>query len=280
MVWGIIIIVDLIPKIIPLSSEQIKIAGSNISKNSDWDPIIRRINGSDKVLVPNGCFSMGSNFEQLIIAQTACDSFFGGYECREDFEVEQPAHDVCFITPYWIDITPVTNWQYGSSSNQGTDTSPNRDLAWPRETVNWQEAFDFCAQKGSRLPTEAEWEYAARGPDSLIYPFGNKYIIEYVTLSKVYPDPVGKNPEGASWVGALDMSGGIGEWVEDWFSIYSDEYQVNPKGPTSGEFKILRGGSWFAHEAYSVRTSYRDIVPPNYATSVVGFRCAADFIPK
>jgi formylglycine-generating enzyme required for sulfatase activity len=175
--------------------------------------------------------------------------------------------------------TPVTNRNYGSSSNKGQWNSPYRGSSWPRESVIWQEAADFCAQRGARLPTEAEWEFAGRGPDGLIYPFGNHYDIHKVTLNKINPVPVGQKPEGASWAGVLDMSGGITEWVADWYGPYPPDKQTDPVGPPDGELRIVRGGSWFAHAAYFVRTTFREALSPDYFTSVVGFRCVRDFTP-
>jgi formylglycine-generating enzyme required for sulfatase activity len=237
------------------------------------------VNGYDMALVPAGCFEMGSSDAQLIEAETSCADFYGIYGCKISFDNEQPAHRVCISQPYWIDLTAVTNRQYGKSAFLGLAYSANAQPTWPVESVNWQGAADFCQERGARLPSEAEWEYAARGPDALIYPFGNEFDLARSTLRKISPAPVGEKPEGASWVGALDMSGGIGEWVQDWYGLYSGENQNDPTGPAEGEKRILRGGNWFAHAAFLVRSAFRDPVDPDYATSVVGFRCVRDLTP-
>jgi formylglycine-generating enzyme required for sulfatase activity len=268
-----------IPKKLPIPAEQLNLAQGGVNINAAWQPVIRNIEGIDMVLVPAGCFNMGSTDEQLEEAFKSCDSYYGPYGCQQSFENEQPGHQVCLTEPYWIDLTPVTNLQYGSSSNRGQDLSPYRSPFWPRESVTWQEAVDFCTWRGARLPTEAEWEFAGRGPDTLIYPFGDQYDIHKVTLRKISPPPVGQKPEGASWVGALDMSGGISEWVADWYGSYSPEAGTDPVGPPNGELRIARGGSWFAHAAYFVRTTFREPLTPDYATSVIGFRCVRDHTP-
>jgi formylglycine-generating enzyme required for sulfatase activity len=103
-------------------------------------------------LVPAGCFPMGSN--------------------DGDFD-EQPVHQICFDTPFWIDVTEVTNGQFAALSGQAERSSNWTDADRPRETVTWVEADAFCRLRGARLPTEAEWEYAAREPDGLVYPWGN-----------------------------------------------------------------------------------------------------------
>ena len=277
IVGGIIVAINILPKLLPIPAEQLMQAQQGVTENAAWQPVIRRIEGADMVLVPAGCFNMGGTDEQLEEAFNSCDSYYGSYGCQQSFENEQPVHRVCLTKPYWIDRTPVTNSQYGSSSNKGQRNSPYRGSSWPRESVTWQEAADFCAQRGARLPTEAEWEFAGRGPDVTIYPFGNQYDIHKATLNKISPVPVGQKPEGASWVGVLDMSGGIAEWVVDWYGSYPPETQTDPGGPPSGELRIARGGSWFAHAAYFVRTAFREALSPDYATSVVGFRCVRDY---
>ena len=279
IVGATIATINILPKRLPIPTEQLMLAQQGVTDNAAWQPIIRHIAGADMVLVPAGCFEMGSTDAQLEEALNSCSSYYGVYGCQQSFENEQPPHQVCLSQPYWIDLTAVTNRQYGASSNQGYQNSPGRDSDWPRETVTWQAAANFCAQRGARLPTEAEWEFAARGPDALIYPYGNQYDIHKVTLRKISPVTVGQKPEGASWVGTLDISGGIGEWVADWYGSYSPETQTDPLGPLNGELRIARGGNWFAHAAYFVRTTFREALSPDFATSAVGFRCATDFTP-
>jgi formylglycine-generating enzyme required for sulfatase activity len=275
---GLVVAFRLIQKFLPLKESQRILAVQGVTTNAAWTSIIRNQNGLDMVLVPAGCFQMGATDAQLQEAMTSCHKFYGSNDCPQNFEDEQPPHQVCFSNPFWFGLTAVTNRQYGSSSRRNSE-SPSRGSTWPRETVNWQQAVDFCEKRGARLPTEAEWEYAARGPDAPIYPWGNEYDINKATLRKISPAPVAKKPEGASWVGALDMSGGIGEWVSDWFGAYPFEPQTDPSGPSKGEFRIVRGGDFFAHASFFVRTSFRDAKDPEFATSSVGFRCASEFSP-
>jgi formylglycine-generating enzyme required for sulfatase activity len=267
------------PKYMPLSAMQLEAAKGGVARNGDWQPLLRRVNGYDMVLVPAGCFEMGSSDAQLEEALASCADYYGAYGCQVSFENETPAHRVCISQAYWIDLTAVTNRQYGKSAFLGLLNSANAQPDWPVDSVSWQAAADFCLERGARLPSEAEWEFAARGPDNWIYPFGDEFDLDKPTLRKISPAPVGEKPEGASWVGALDMSGGIGEWVQDWYAPYPREDQRDPNGPANGEKRILRGGSWFAHAAYMVRSAFRDPVDPGYATSVTGFRCVQDLAP-
>jgi len=265
-----------IPYYLPIPENQFDQAVEGVTENSLWTPVVRSIDGFNMALVPSGCFEMGSTDAQLEEAYSSCESYYGALGCQEDFSNEQPSHMVCISQPFWIDETSVTNRQYGSDSR--LDSSfPQKESNWPREAVTWEMASDFCAQRNGRLPTEAEWEYASRGPDSLIYPFGNTYDIHLVTLRKISPAPVNEKPEGASWVGAQDMSGGIAEWVYDWYGPYSSNSQTDPTGPVSGAERIVKGGSWFAHAAYFVRAAYREPLDPDFSSSMTGFRCVRDF---
>ncbi len=223
-----------------------------VTRNADWEPVIAEHNGVPMALVPAGCFQMGS---------------------AEGDSDEEPVHEVCFEEPFWIDVYEVTNGQYGSSGYWSGDNLP-------REIVSWTDALAHCEARGARLPTEAEWEYAARGPDGLVYPWGNEFVagnVVYSGNSGSRTWDVGSKPGGVSWVGAYDLSGNVWEWVNDWYD--ADYYEtlpdgvVNPQGPDSGQYRVVRGGSWLVSRA-DARASCRVRDYPLIRYSVVGFRCA------
>jgi len=256
-----------------ISPEALELARNGVSANSEWTPTIQSIDGVSMALVPAGCFQMGSSEAQLQEAQFWCDKFNGIYGCKEDFGVEQPEHEVCFDQPFFIDQVEVSNRAYGEMA--GTDLEQvypfDRDWSWPRETVTWEEAAKFCVQRGARLPSEAEWEFAARGPDALIYPWGNTFDPMDVNWNSGHPYATGTKHEWVSWVGVYDMAAGVAEWVDGWYAPYGEE------STDSGEFRIVRGGHWFSRAAYFWRTASREPLPADYASSTVGFRCAMDF---
>ena len=260
----------------PLPTTVLERAQAGVSQNSDWQPVVRRLNSLDMALVPAGCFSMGSTDLQLAEAVTSCERFYGPGRCQVDFAAaETPSHEVCFERPFWIGETEVTNRLYGSSSSTDMN-SMYRAPSWPRETVTWAEAAQFCAAHNARLPREAEWEYAARGPDGFIYPWGNTYDLARLASGRLSPANVGSRPAGMSWVGAFDMSGGVAEWAADWYAPYSEASLTHPSGPANGQQRVLRGGDWFSFAAFLVRTAQRKAVNPETANSTIGFRCARD----
>lgn len=246
-----------------------------VTRNADWEPSIQEFGGVPMALVPAGCFMMGSTNEQVNYAM----DLFGSGAQRSWFSNEQPAHRVCFDEPFWIDVMEITNGQYGGAHPECLEYSSGDNQ--PRVCVTWDEAQAYCQSRGARLPTEAEWEYAARGPDGLVFPWGNTFNGDLVIWNASASADVGSRPGGASWVGALDMSGNVWEWVNDW---YSEAYYgmladgvVNPQGPDSGEDRVMRGGSWYNYDSVSMRSSARSWYNPSLPLPYLGFRCALSY---
>ena len=247
------------------------------------------------IYVPAGEFLMGS---------TDADSKAG--------DDEKPQHTV-YLDAFWIDRTEVTNRQFAQFLNtlgghtntcgghqclelkEGEDADSHilQRSGWyeveagfeghPVIEVTWYGAQAYCEWAAARLPTEAEWEKAARGVDARMYPWGN----EAPDCSKEqYGDcsgatvPVGSKPAGASPYEALDMAGNVWEWVSDWYdpAHYGSSPPRNPLGPTSGEEKVFRGGSW-GYLPQFTRATDRGSNFPTYAGPNVGFRCAEPASP-
>ena len=230
------------------------------------------------VYVPAGEFQMGSTDAQVDEAFALCNLV--GTCPREVFEDEQPAHAVA-LDGLWVDRTEVTNAQYRRCVEAGKCEAPEfhnykyKDAATenhPMVYVDWFEAQAYCEWAGARLPTEAEWEHAARGPEGRVFPWGDHFDdtrLNYcdANCTESHADdaaddghketaPVGSYPNGASWCGTLDMTGNVSEWVADRFDEYPSERQENPTGPASGETRIVRGG-WWKSRPVSVRGASR-----------------------
>jgi formylglycine-generating enzyme required for sulfatase activity len=190
---------------------------------------------------------------------------------------------------FWLDQTEVTNAQYSLCVEAG-DCRPSRlagdpaynQAGYPVAGIPWQDAATYCVWAGGRLPTEAEWEYAARGSEGRVYPWGDEFDCaggnfgdEITGCDDGYagPAPVGRFPGGSSWCGALDMAGNAWEWVADAYGAYSAEDQTNPTGPADGDERILRGGSWAYYPPF-LRAAHRYPVPRTADYLAVGFRCA------
>jgi formylglycine-generating enzyme required for sulfatase activity len=246
---------------------------ANVARNIDWTPSADRFGIFEMVLVPAGCFQMGSS---------------------DGADDEKPPHPQCFDSPFWIDKVEVTNGQFvqlsGNAEETGSWTAPNR----PRESISWFEARDFCITRGARLPTEREWEYAARGPDSLIYPWGNHWNPNNAAWSgnsNRQTADVGSFPGGVSWVGALDMSGNVWEWTSTVYGIDNGDHNFSALGEfrfpypydandgrqqDSNEVTVVRvlgGGSW-RNNPVDLRSSFRGRSNPDLAFNYGGFRCA------
>jgi formylglycine-generating enzyme required for sulfatase activity len=259
------------------------------------------------VYVPSGEFTMGSNRDMAAYAYQLCRGACGELAiavCRAAaFADEQPAHRVR-LHALWIDRTEVTNGQYRMCVDAGTCVEPAERssftranyyddpafLNYPVVNVDWNMASAYCEWAGARLPTEAEWEYGARGPESHIFPWGDtfdKMRVNYcdarcagladATHDDGFPDtsPVGAFSEGVSWAGGLDMAGNVREWVSDWLATYPRAEVENPVGPDAGEMKIPKGGSWY-DTPDDVRSANRGGELPDYFRHNLGFRCGKD----
>jgi serine/threonine-protein kinase len=230
----------------------------------------------------------------------------------------EPVHTV-WLRAFWIDRTEVTNAQFASFLNaEGNKTEGGVTLLdqhdedclieevdgeyrpkdgyadHPVIEVSWFGAAAYCDWSGARLPTEAEWEYAARGPGNRTYPWGHDFDCErgnfddetevdsYVVPGGAGCDgyartaPVGSFADGASWCGAEDLAGNVWEWVADRFhkAYYSRSPSENPTGPSRGDFRGVRGGSWRFYPGLA-QSAVRVGLAPGVTYDNLGFRCAA-----
>jgi formylglycine-generating enzyme required for sulfatase activity len=153
-----------------------------------------------------------------------------------------------------------------------------RESNWPRDSITWQTANQYCTGINSRLPTEAEWEYAARGPDGLTYPWGNTTSPEYQQQAYLMsPQAVDSITADISWVGALGLSGNVAEWVANLYDPASTPAQMNSNNSQGSEQRIARGGSWASYATFLLRATQRIPYDPEFASSTIGFRCVHDF---
>jgi len=181
---------------------------------------------------------------------------------------ERPGRELT-LSAFDIDETEVTEAAYDRSGSS----------SMPKVNVTWAQADAYCRSIGKRLPTEAEWEKAARGTDGRTYPWGNEPpTCDLATYSGCGygTNPVGTTPAGTGPYGLKDMAGNVGEWVSDWYNpeYYASAPDVDPKGPTGGSTnRVTRGRGWGGYAAY-LRAAFRYYSDPMYADSNCGFRCA------
>lgn len=263
----------------------------------------RPADGMDMIYVPAGEFQMGSSDAEVDAALKTCLETYSADCIREWFEAEQPAHTVK-LDAFWIDKTEVTNAMYRLCVDAEACQAPQQNGSDTRSTyygdpayekypviyVNWNQASSYCKWAGGRLPTEAEWEYTAKGPGALRYPWGNEYDgtrlnscdvnCKYGWADSSFDDgyrdtaPVGSYPTGASWVGALDMAGNVWEWTADGFGEYKTDSQVNPTGTSSTSKITLRGDAADGTQSVS-RTTDRHGESSSRTYKYLGFRCVS-----
>jgi formylglycine-generating enzyme required for sulfatase activity/ABC-type Fe3+/spermidine/putrescine transport system ATPase subunit len=223
-----------------------------------WIPIVDTFDGVEMVQVPAGCFYMG-NVTNVFTS---------------------PVTKVCFDELFWIDRFEVTNALFARFGGNGSDIDRYTDPQMPRHTVTWFEAREFCEDKrpgDARLPTEAEWEYAARGPDSRPYPWGSRLSPEYAAYGRD-GDPIGAADVGSfelgvSWVGAHDMAGNIWEWVNSALIPYPYDATDGREDPDlEGMDRVLRGGAWWDTGEF-LPSFVRGNVLPDISDIGFGFRC-------
>ncbi len=265
---------------------------------------VLRLAVGGRVRIAGGSFTMGSSPADREEAMAECRKELLGSMCDaravlEGFQAEAPTHEV-FLSPYEIDKREVRVDEYLRCASAGACAAPGFSPGDPRfdrpslpvTHVGWDDASAYCKWTGGRLPTEAEWEFAARGPSSRIYAWGEIYnprVCNHGALAQDDTDgtdgflglaPVASFPDGATPLGIVDMAGNAAEWVSDFYDVdpttglgYPNASQINPTGPTTGAFHVVRGGSYLDGAAWMRAASRRRADGTGWPA--VGFRCAA-----
>jgi formylglycine-generating enzyme len=215
----------------------------------------------DMTRIKAGCFMMGTNKDAI-------------YEDDDNNYREKPAHKVC-LDGFFIDTYEVTQkkWDAVMKMNRSVFHHPEQ----PITHIYWREARSYCHKIGKRLPTEAEWEYAARAGSKTKFPWGDEIDDDFLWYAGNSPREiphVGKKKPNA-W-GLYDMMGNVWEWVEDWLSheYYKNSPVKNPKGPERQSFRVIRGASWMIDEQYTRVTTRHGGMSDPTLSYWVGVRCA------
>ncbi|MBM3234751.1 formylglycine-generating enzyme family protein [Candidatus Poribacteria bacterium] len=229
--------------------------------------------GAEMVLMPAGEFLMGSDKSKDNLAD----------------DDELPQRKV-YLDGYWIYKYEVTVAQYRKFCQETGKQMPEEpSWGWqdehPIANVTWDDAVAYCQWAGVELPTEAQWEKAARGTDGRIYPWGNEWDASRCNNKTTGPGlttAVSSYPAGGSPYGVMDMAGNVWEWCADWYDkkYYASAPDRNPSGPTSGTKRVLRGGSWVIGSPIYLRAADRYGVSPEVSYSFYGFRGVALRFPR
>ncbi|HLO13238.1 MAG TPA: SUMF1/EgtB/PvdO family nonheme iron enzyme [Anaerolineales bacterium] len=241
------------------------------------------------VLVPAGEFTMGRKASDEFVDCQKIDS-----ECQLAWLLdEEPVHQV-YVDSFYIDIYEVTNALYKACQDQGACDPPKNNISnkhpdyygnpeydnYPVIWVDWNMAKTYCEWRGARLPTEAEWEKAARGTDARPYPWGEKLDATFANYNYSVGDTtaVGSYEKGKSPFGLYDMAGNVWEWVSSLYRPYPYDATDGREAPSSDENRVVRGGSW-GLMGDSVSVAFRYGLKPTDANMDLGFRCAKDANP-
>ncbi len=225
--------------------------------------------------------------DSSVLVQVPAGAFKMGADGAQAEAVEKPVHEVT-LPAYWIGKHEVTNQQFerfvaATNHDAGTTWKQAAAKSGPKAPVtgvSWNDAQAYCKWAGLRLPTEAEWEKAARGTDLRQFPWGNTWDVKkswFLDSSGLKAHDVGTLPAGASPFGCLDMAGNAYEWVEDWYEAYPGSKLQNPD--FGKRYRIVRGGCWYSNGPKDVRAAARLRFINSDRVDGVGFRVAASAEP-
>jgi len=254
------------------------------------------------ITIPGGAFYMGSN---LADSEKPPHQVRLGSYCIDKFEVTIEQHKACSDSGKCLragttnEIDGMTAKEHAAYDPRCNARDPVGRAQHPVNCVTWEQAVDYCQEQGKRLPTEAEWEFSALGPDGRKYPWGDDEPAgghlnacgaecvawgkkQKVDLTPMYKAddgwattaPVGSFPKGASRYGLEDVVGNVWEWVGDWYGPYTKSDATDPKGPAEGTERVIRGGAWNGGFPDWVRPSFRYHNAPSSRSHGIGFRCA------
>ena len=267
----LLVMVALVGSVRAEDAKEVVIASAEGLKGIKAKKITWKKDGAKMVLVPAGSFDMGSG----------------------ESSDEQPVHTV-YVDAFYMDEYEVTNAQYwkfmsatGHREPRYWDDSDSNQPNQPVIGVDWNDAVAYARWAGKRLPTEAKWEYAARGGlEGKKYPWGDPISTSQANYGNYVGKTVPVGSYSANGYGLYDMAGNVYEWCSDWYdeNYYSSSPSRNPQGPSSGSYRVFRGGSWDDNTfdsswVFNLRVAYRNYSIPSvtFNLNIIGFRCVSGF---
>ena len=249
---------------------------------------------TNTVLIPTGAFIMGTDIE----------AFYGtALANSEHAKLDEAPMHVRFLDAYLMEQYPVTNAEYAAFVQETDHPAPSHwkngrfapeDANLPVVRVSWHDSEMYALWAGKRLPTEAEWEKACRGPDGRTYPWGNIFVSDESESTETTPEsseiltahltPIGVRPAIVSPYGVGEASGNVWEWTADWYQPYADTKRKKNGRGFDDKHKALRGGSWLEVRDGTARRYFRCAnrlhAPPDYTAGNIGFRCVQGVPPR